>query len=212
VRRALPILAAARAALAVLAIPLAPSLYREHSAVLVLLRPTKETLLFAGYQIHRGELSLFTAVLAAIPLLVPGVWIFFALGREHGTRRELPGLLGRLLPRKKTQQLSEALEDRGDKVIFLGRMAAMPSTIVAAAAGASDLSLRRFLLFDGAGAAVSLALMLGLGWVLDDAYKAAGPWLTALGVVAIAGAAVIIGRSLSRGRGGRSGARGGASR
>jgi membrane protein DedA with SNARE-associated domain len=83
---------------------------------------------------------------------------------------------------------------------------------VAAAAGASDLGVRRFLLYDGAGAAVSLALMLGLGWVLDDAYEAAGPWLTVLGVVAIAAVGVIIGRSLSHGRGARYGGRAAASR
>jgi membrane-associated protein len=212
VRRALPILAVLRAALAIVAFPLAPFLYREHAAVLVLLRPTKETLLFAGYMVHRGDVSLGTIVLAALPLLVPGVWVFYALGREHGTDDELPGLLGRVLPRKRTVQLSEALEEHGDTVVFLGRMAAMPSTIVAAAAGASDMAVRRFLLFDGAGAAVSLALMLGLGWALGDAYKAAGPWLTALGVAAIAAVAVLIGRSLSHGRGARSGGRAAASR
>jgi membrane protein DedA with SNARE-associated domain len=91
-------------------------------------------------------------------------------------------------------------------------MAAMPSTVVAAAAGASGVGLRRFLLVDGLGAATSLALMLGLGWMLDDAYQAAGPWLTALGVAALAAAAVIIGRSLSHGSGARSGARAAASR
>jgi membrane protein DedA with SNARE-associated domain len=211
-RRALPYLALLRAALAVVALPLAPFLYREHTAVLVLLRPTKETLLFAGYQVHQGDLALGTAILAALPLLGPGVWVFYALGREHGTKRELPGLLGRLLPARRTRQLSEALDEHGEKVIFLGRMAAMPSTVVAAAAGASGVGLRRFLLVDGLGAVVSLALMLGLGWALDDAYEAAGPWLTGLGVAALVGAAVIIGRSLSRGRGARSGARAGASR
>jgi membrane protein DedA with SNARE-associated domain len=201
-----------RAVLAVVAIPLAPFLYREHAALLVLLRPTKETLLFAGYQLHQGDLSLVTSVLAALPLLGPGVWVFYALGREHGTKRELPGLLGRLLPARRTRQLSEALDDHGEKVIFLGRMAAMPSTVVAAAAGASGLALRRFLLVDGLGAAASLALMLGLGWLLDDAYEAAGPWLTGLGIAALAAAAVIIGRSLSHGSGARSGARSAASR
>ena len=201
-----------RAALAIAAFPLAPFLYREHAAVLVLLRPTKETLLFAGYMVHRGDVSLGTTILAAIPLLVPGVWVFYALGREHGTDEELPGLLGRVLPRERTRQLSEALEANGEKVVFLGRMAAMPSTVVAAAAGASDMAVRRFLLFDGAGAAVSLTLMLALGWALDDAYETAGPWLTALGVAALAAAAVIVGRSLSRGRGGRRRGRAAASR
>ena len=198
-RKALPILAVLRSILAVAAIPLAPFLYRKHAAVLVLLRPTKETLLFAGYLVHRGDVSGLTVLVAAIPLLVPGVWLFFALGREHGTEEELPGLLGRILPRKRTRQLSHALEEHGDKVVFLARLAIMPSAVVAAAAGASDMQVRRFLIIDGAGAAVTLALMLGLGWSLRDAYDTAGPWLTALGAAALLAAAVIIGRSLTRG-------------
>lgn len=198
--------------LSLVAFPLAPFLYREHAAVLVLLRPTKETLLFAGYLAHRGGVWLPTAVLAALPLLVPGVWVCFALGREHGTSRELPGVLGRLLPRTRTQQLSEALDEHGEKVIVLARFAVMPSTVVAAAAGSSDMDVRRFLVVDGVAAVASLALMLGLGWGLGGAYEEAGPWLTALGVAAVVAAAVLIGRSFSHGRAGRSGGRARASR
>ena len=211
-RRALPVLAVLRTGLALVAIPLAPFLYREHPAVLVLLRPTKEVLLFAGYAAHRGDVSLATVVLAALPILLGGVWLFYALGREHGTDRDLPGLLGRLLPRTRVQTLRKAVERNGEKVLFLGRLAAMPSSLLAAAAGASKVGLRRFLLVDTAGALTSLALMLGLGWVLDDAYESAGPWLTALGVAAIATVGVIIGRAISRGAAGRPGARAGASR
>ena len=211
-RRALPVLAVLRTGLALVAIPLAPFLYREHPAVLVLLRPTKEVLLFAGYAAHRGDVSLVTVVLAALPILLGGVWLFYALGREHGTDRDLPGLLGRLVPRKRVQTLRKAVDRNGEKVLFLGRLAAMPSSLLAAAAGASGVDVRRFLLVDTAGALTSLALMLGLGWVLDDAYESAGPWLTALGIAAIAIVGVIIGRALSRGAAGRPGARAAASR
>ncbi|HJR25011.1 MAG TPA: VTT domain-containing protein [Acidimicrobiales bacterium] len=211
-RRALPVLAVLRTGLALAAIPLAPFLYREHPAVLVLLRPTKEVLLFAGYAAHRGDVALATVVLAALPILLGGVWLFYALGREHGTDRDLPGLLGRLLPRKRVQPLRTAVERNGENVLFLGRLAAMPSSLLAAAAGASGVDVRRFLVVDTAGALTSLALMLGLGWVLDDAYESAGPWLTALGVAAIASVGVIIGRALSRGTAGRPGARASASR
>ena len=197
-RRALPVFAVLRTVLALAAIPLAPFLYREHPAVLVLLRPTKEVLLFAGFAAHRGDTSLASVVLAALPILLGGVWLFYALGREHGQDGELPGILGRLLPQERVERLRGAVDRNGDKVLFLGRLAAMPSSLLAAAAGASGVEVRRFLLVDAAGAASSLALMLGLGWVLDDAYESAGPWLTGLGVLAIAGVGVIIGRSLSR--------------
>lgn len=193
--------AAVRAVLAVAAIPLAPFLYREHAAVLVLLRPTKEVLLFAGFTSHRHDVSLPVAVVAAIPILLGGVWLFFGMGRVFGSdlrKHELPGLAGRILPRAKLQQLEQAIAREGDKVVFLARLAAMPSSLVAAAAGASGYSTRRFLVVDGAGAVTSLAVMLGLGWLLEDAYESAGPWLTALGVVVLAGIAVVMGRALRR--------------
>ena len=57
---------------------------------------------------------------------------------------------------------------------------------------------RRFLVFDRSGALVSLGADGRTRWLLEDAYEAAGPWLTALGVVAIAGVAIVIGRALTR--------------
>ncbi|MDP1794815.1 MAG: VTT domain-containing protein [Acidimicrobiales bacterium] len=205
-RKALVAAAVLRALLAIAAIPLAPFLYKEHVAVLILLRPTKETLLFAGFAAHNHKVALPVVVIAATPILLFGVWQFFALGRLYRreiAKRDLPGIAGRVLPRKRVKKLQNAIDAEGDKVLFLGRIAAMPSSLVAAAAGVSDMNWRRFLLIDGLGAAVSLVLMVGLGWLLEDAYEAAGPWLTALGVAAIAAVAVVIGRALGRAEGGR---------
>lgn len=200
-RKALVVAAALRAVLSLVAIPLAPFLYREHPAVLVLLRPTKETLLFAGYSVHNHRASLAVVVAAALPILLLGVWQFYALGREYKSqlaRKELPGIAGRVLPRDRVRKLQGAIDKRGRSVIFLGRLAAMPSSLIAAAAGASGFDRRTFLLVDTAGALTSLSLMLGVGWLLEDAYETAGPWLTGLGLAALVAAAVVIGRTLSR--------------
>lgn len=200
-RKTLVAAAVIRAALAMAAIPLAPFLYRDHPAVLVLLRPTKETLLFAGFVAHNQKVSIPVVVTAALPLLLLGVWQFFALGRMYShelASQDLPGVAGRLLPRKRVAKLRTAIDNEGEKVVFLGRVAAMPSSLVAAAAGASEFSPQRFLIVDAAGAVTSLILMLGLGWFLEDAYETAGPWLTVLGVAAIAGVGVVIGRAVSR--------------
>ncbi len=198
-------LAALRVALAGIAVPLAPFLYREHLHLLVLLRPSKEVLLFAGYRLEEDDINLLVAVPAALPLLVGGVWVMFALGRSYagsiGDHRR-SGLAARLLPPARLEHLVRAIDEQGAKLVFLGRLAAFPSTLVAAAAGAAGMPVRRFLVADAAGALLSLAILLTAGLLLEDAYEDAGPWITAAGVLVLAVAATLLGRSLSRaGRG-----------
>jgi membrane protein DedA with SNARE-associated domain len=181
------------------AVLLAPWLYREHAAVLVLMRPTKEVFLFAGFMVRRGDVGLPLVLVAALPILLGGVWIFFGLGRAYEAdleESELPGVAGRVLPKDRIDQLRDVLERKGTRVVFLGRLAAFPSSLMAAAAGSSGVSWRRFIVADTAGAVASLALAVGLGHALEGAYEDAGPWLTALGVAVAVVLAVLVGRSV----------------
>lgn len=195
-------LAAVRAVLGLIAIPLAPFLYREHFAVLVLLRPTKEVLLAGGFLIRQGDVNPLVVVLASLPILIGGVWQLFFLGRAFGDElrsgKDLPKLAQKLLPPKRVKQLCGVLDKKGPKVIFLGRLATFPSSLVATAAGTSKMEARRFLLADGAGALVSLVEVIGAGFLLGQAYKSAGPWVTAVGVVALLGMLFVLGRSLTK--------------
>lgn len=197
-----------RGALGVIAIPLAPFLYREHFVVLVLLRPTKEVLLAAGFLVRQGDVNPVAVVLAAIPLAVIGVWQFFWLGRsfaEEIQRGEgLPKLAERLLPPERIKKLCAALDRRGRRMVFLGRLATFPSSLLGAAAGASGMKAKTFLPADGAGAMVSIAEVMIAGYLLGSAYKSAGPWLTAVGVAALLAMLYVLGRTLTR-NGGPSG-------
>src|SRR6186997_632418 len=72
-----------RAVIAVVAIPLAPWLYRDHYIVLLLLRPTKDVLLLGGFLLRDGSVGLVPVLAAVVPLALFGVWIFYALGRAY---------------------------------------------------------------------------------------------------------------------------------
>ena len=48
--------------------------------------------------------------------------------------------------------MRDVLEERGPRVVFLGRLAAFPSALMAAAAGASGVPWREFVVADTAGA------------------------------------------------------------
>jgi membrane protein DedA with SNARE-associated domain len=194
-------LAGVRGALAAVAIPLAPALYRKHFMVLVLLRPTKDVLLAAGFLGRRHEVHLSLVVLTAIPLAVFGVWLMFWLGRSFAPEikdDKLPRWAKRILPRDRIDDLCKVLDKRGEKVVILGRLAAFPSTLMAAAAGASGMETNRFLRADAIGAFLSIAEVVGAGYLLGSAYKHAGPWLTAVGVAVLFGGMFYVGRQLRR--------------
>lgn len=194
-------LAVARAVLALIAIPLAPVLYEDHFVLLVLLRPTKEVLLAGGFLLREGEVHVLALAAATVPLMILGVWQFFALGRGYAAeirRCDVPGLGGRVLPGKRIEAMRKLLDKKGTKVVLIGRLAAFPSTLVAAAAGASKMPTREFLVADGLGGLVSIAEVVGAGILLGSAYKEAGPWLTGVGVLALAAMLWLVGRYLKR--------------
>jgi membrane protein DedA with SNARE-associated domain len=205
-RKGLLAAAAARTALGIVAVPLAPALYRKHFVVLVLLRPTKEVLLAGGFLLRQGDVALLPMLAAAVPLMVLGVWLFYALGRSFEDEADdmadledkLPKWGRRILPPKRLKAMASVLERRGTAVVVLGRLAAFPSALLAAAAGASGLKAKQFLPADGAGAALSIVEVLGAGYVLGAAYKRAGPWLTVAGAAVLVVLLVLLGRWLKR--------------
>ena len=125
----------------------------------------------------------------------------FWLGRAFGPEirdEKLPGWAKRILPREPIEHLCEVLEERGDKVVVMGRLAAFPSTLMGAAAGASGMETKRFLKADAIGALLSMVEVLTAGYVLGSAYKSAGPWLTVVGVAVLFAGLFYVGRMLRR--------------
>ncbi len=201
-RTVLLVLAALRGVLAVVAIPLVPVLYRDHFVILVLLRPTKEILLAGGFFVREGEVNLLGMVAAAVPLALFGVWLFYALGRsfedELRSEEALPRWAQRVLPPDRIENLSRVLDKKGSGVVVGGRLAAFPSSLLGAAAGASGMASGRFLPADGLGFTLSVAEVVGAGYALGAAHKMAGPWLTGVGVAVLFGLLILFGRWLRR--------------
>lgn len=188
-----------RLALELLAIPLAPLLFKDHFVLLVLMRPTKEVLLAAGFLLREGDVTLPPVLLALLPLFLPGVWLFYVLAQAYAreiSQARLPWLVGRLLPPKRIKAIAKAVQKHDTRVVFLGRLAAFPSSVVAAAAGAAKVDVRRFLAADLAGALVSLVILIGAGYGLGEAHDEAGPFITAVGVAALVALAIGLGRYL----------------
>ena len=199
-RAPLVVLAVARLALGVIAIPLVPVLFKEHFLWLVLMRPTKELFLAGGFLVRRGDINLLLLILASIPLSIFGAWLFYLLGRSYEKEIDngnVPDLVGRILKPERVRKFEKILDRKGVKLIFLGRIAVMSSAGVAAAAGAARLAPRKFFPVDFAGGMVSIAYTVAAGYFLGEAYERAGPWITGLGVIAFMAFAYILGRALT---------------
>jgi membrane protein DedA with SNARE-associated domain len=179
--------AVARYAVPLLALPLIPLLITDRLPVLVLLRPTKDFLLLGGGQRRvLGDPSVLVLLAAYLPLMLFGVWAFYAVGRAYRDQLRAgsgPEWLRRTIPPDKLEIAQAVLAKRGPSIAILGRLAALPPTVIAAAAGVSDVDTRRFLAADAVGALASFAVVVGAGYALGRAWEEGGVWLTASGLV-----------------------------
>lgn len=162
-------------------------LLRGHHALVVLVRPTKEWLLLGGAVFRlEGEPTPWLLFAAFTPLMIVVVWFFFLAGRAYqGALRAGtgPAWLRRALPPDRLELAERMLLRRGPLIAVLGRLAAMPPTLLAAAAGLSGIPARRYLAADLAGAVVSFVAVVGAGYGLGEAWRRGGPWITATGLI-----------------------------
>lgn len=194
-------IAIVRIILGIIAIPLAPFLYKEHFLILVLLRPTKEVFLVGGYLARQGDVNLLEIAIAAVPLSILGVWVFYWLGKGYSKEinsDEMPPIADRIITPKRVKKFDKALDRKEGRLIFLGRMAVLSSAMIAAASGATRMPAKEFLPPDALGGAVSLGLCLGAGYLLGEAHDEAGPWITVGAALALVAFAFILGRRLTK--------------
>lgn len=176
-----------RFAIPLAAVPAIPFLLRDQIALLVLVRPQKEFLLVGGGQTrYLGEPGVLALLLAYLPLGVLAVSAFFVVGRAYRTalaEESGPAWLHRAVPPEQLALAQRVLARRGPVIAIIGRVAAMPPTVLAAAAGTSAVPAHRYLIADAIGSVVGFALAVGVGLALGQAYEDGGVWLTAVGVL-----------------------------
>lgn len=184
-----------RFAIPLAAIPAIPFLLINDISLLVLVRPQKEFLLVGGGQSrYLGEPELLTLVLAFLPLGLLVVPAFFVVGRAYqGALRsgDGPAWLHRAIRPQQLELAQRVIARRGPAIAVLGRLAALPPTVLAAAAGVSDVSWRRYLAADAAGASLAIATTLAAGYALGRTYQEGGVWLTVIGVT-LFGAVILL--------------------
>lgn len=174
-----------RVLIGIVALPLTPLLFRDDLLTLLAMRPTREFLLLGGFQVRAGDIELLALLLVSLPMVLLGNWVFFGLGRAYRDQLagdDLPSWLAQTVDPDQVHRLRGALARKGPLLVVLARLAIFPTTLLAAAAGASDMRTRNFLLADTTSAALAYVEYVGAGYVLGRAYESAGPWITAVGI------------------------------
>lgn len=169
---------------------------------LQLVRPSKDVVLWGGGLWRTtGDVDLWLLFLAHAPLMIVMNWAFFFIGRAWGpalARGEGPRWLQRSITPKHFALARTLLARRGPTIAVLGRIAALPPTVLAVAAGTSDVGVWRYQTADTIGGLVGFAITVGIGMALGETYEQGGPWLLAGGLALVVGLFMWMTRWLQR--------------
>jgi membrane protein DedA with SNARE-associated domain len=145
--------------------------------------PSEVTLLFSGFAVHQGWMSLPLAVLAATAGNLVGSLLAYGLGASRLVER-VP------VARSVLHRWDGLLVRHGTRAVFLARLLPLARTFVSLPAGARRVKLGAFVALTAAGCALwALALVLtgvfvGAAWTTVD--SAVGRALLVVGLLTLA--------------------------
>ena len=152
--------------------------------------PSEATMLFAGFNVARGEYSLFAAVAAGSIANLVGSWIAYAIG-WYG-RVDVLEKHGRKLHIKKSQLewADRWFERHGDATVFFTRMLPIIRTFISLPAGVARMPFWRFSALTLAGCVPWVLMLTFIGKEAGNNWK---DWKDSLHYVDYAVAALIVG-------------------
>ncbi len=154
------------------------------------MRPSKDSVLWGGalWRIRSEDVDLWLLFWAYAPLMIVMNWPFLYLGRAYGpaiARGEGPRWIQRSLSPENFAIARTLLARKGPTIAVLGRIAALPPTVMAAAAGTSDVAAWRYQVADTVGAVIAWGVTVGIGIALGETWERAGTWTTVGAVVVL---------------------------
>ncbi len=145
--------------------------------------PSEVTLLFSGFAVNQGWMSLPLAVLAATAGNLLGSLAAYALGAS-GALSGVPGV-GQIITR-----WQEPIERRGDRAVLYARLMPLARTFVSLPAGARRVRITPFVTYTIIGSAIwalgfiLIGVLVGAGWRSLDSVL--GRVLLVAGLLALA--------------------------
>jgi membrane-associated protein len=149
---------------ALVLLPLTPTLLGTNPVLLEALRGSTSSLASGGAFARVGEASLLLAILAPLPTLLFATPFFWWAGRLWGPQAAAVMSGGHPSAERWAQRSGAHLERFGGLAVVLAPYLPVPSAFIYAAAGWTGMSLRRFLLYDVLGLLAWIGLIVGLGY------------------------------------------------
>ena len=155
--------------------------------------PSEVTLLFAGFAVSQGWMSLALAVLAATAGNLVGSLIAYGVGAS-GLAARLPG--ARLV----LDRWGDSLGAHGNRGVFTARLMPLARTFVSLPAGARHVPLGRFVVLTAAGCALWAVAFVVIGAASGSAWAAVS---SVLGKVLLGGGLLLAAWAAHRALAGR---------
>ena len=133
--------------------------------------PSEAILPFAGFAVAEGAMSFPLALGAATAGSVAGNLALYVAARRGGTT--LVARHGRRVGAspERVARLEAWMERWGSATVLVGRAVPLARTAVSLPAGLARFPVRRFLVLTTIGSLAWNAVLIGIGWALDDSWR-----------------------------------------
>ena len=126
--------------------------------------PEDVPLLFAGYFVATGDMSLVPAAIVAWLGIIGGDCVLYSIGRRYGMAITKVPVIGSHIKVDQIEKLHGQFEKYGVWVVAVGRMFAGVRGAMVLVAGTIRFTFVHFIIADGLAAVASGGLFLGLGY------------------------------------------------
>ena len=156
--------------------------------------PSERTRIPAGYLIYRGEMHFIPAFILSVAGSLAGALVNYAIAIHYGRKLLLRHGKLFMMDEEKLDRMESFFRKHGPVSIFLGRLVFGIRHYISFPAGLAKMDMRLFLLYTAAGAAIWVAVLLGLGYFIggnEERLHSLLPQIKGVFLLAVAGIALL---------------------
>lgn len=144
--------------------------------------PAELAVIYGGYLVAADKAPAWAVFLVSWLGSTAGALALYALAR-HAGRDAFTSWGRRIGLSRKDLRRAEGFFEHGGWAVAAARCVPGLRTVVSVPAGIAKMPTARFTLWTLAGLAPMTAVLMGIGYVLEDQWEEAGPWTTVVAVV-----------------------------